>query len=518
MSQNNKMILAIRYLGAMVGLAVGDAVGTTLEFKPVGTFEPITDMLGGGPFNLNQGEWTDDTSMALCLAESLIKKNEFDPTDQIERYIRWHENGYMSSTGSCFDIGNTIHHALASYKLSGNPYSGNTDPFSAGNGSIMRLAPVPLFYAFFPEKAIKLSGESSKTTHQAETAIDACRYFGALISGAVRGKTKEELLSKRFCLIDGYWEKNPLVKEIDEIACGSFKEKHPPEIKGTGYVVKSLEAALWAFYHSTTFKDGLLMAVNLGDDADTTGAVYGQLAGAYYGYMSIPKEWRDKIALKKTIHEISIKLAELAAVRLNFMERPKLQFLHKVNNEGTSVSLEFYIWHRKNIEIPENRFDFHALVLEDGFVEPVYDCLLSEDIFDPYGETSFYLPEQLERLKSNLLNRRVEFQSVKSVEDYIKIFDKDWKYPFYIAELRHPDFIKDLELLIQSLPVNKEGAGLEDIEKAGEKVPDRNQYYLDLAQSYYPVIRDDWVKIIDYLVSIINRCLETGTSLNTIGL
>ena len=262
-----------RYRGSLLGLAVGDALGTTLEFHRPGTFAPINDMVGGGPFRLQPGEWTDDTSMALCLAQSLIEKQGFDPVHQLETYVRWWREGYLSSTGACFDIGNTVRQALWQFKNTGKPFCGSTDAGTAGNGSIMRLAPVPLFYAKNHEEVIDKSAESSRTTHGAATCVDACRYFGALIAGAVNGVAKDVLLSERYCPISGYWAANPLVAEIDEIAAGSFKLRQPPEIKGTGYVVKSLEAALWAFYNSSSFAEGCLLAVNLGDDADTTGAV-----------------------------------------------------------------------------------------------------------------------------------------------------------------------------------------------------------------------------------------------------
>lgn len=296
---------ADRFRGCLLGLAVGDAIGTTLEFKRPGTFKPITDMVGGGPFNLKPGQWTDDTSMALCLAESLTECKGFNPTDQMERYLRWYRKGYWSSTGRCFDIGSTVHSALAKFEKTHEPFCGSSDPQSAGNGSIMRLAPVPMYYANDPLHAIEKSGECSKTTHRARTCIDACRYLGALIVGALNGANQEELLSDRYAPVPGYWQQKPLIAEIDEIASGSFKRKNPPEIRGTGYVVQSLEAALWAFYRSDTFGEGCLMAVNLGDDADTTGSVYGQLAGAYYGLKSIRADWINKIALRDKIIELA---------------------------------------------------------------------------------------------------------------------------------------------------------------------------------------------------------------------
>jgi len=294
-----------RYEGCLLGLAVGDAVGTTVEFKAPGTFPPVTDMAGGGPFDLRPGEWTDDTSMALCLAESLIECGRFDPGDEMDRYVRWWKEGHLSSTGTCFDIGTTVSCALRRYLDTGEPLAGSTDPRTAGNGSLMRLAPVPLFFARNPAAAVEMSAESSRTTHGARTCIDACRYFGGLLVGAIRGDPKGTLLSGRFAPFEGCWENAPLCPEIDEIACGSFKTRQPPEIAGSGYVVRSLEAALWAFHHADSFREGCLLAVNLGDDADTTGAIYGQIAGAHYGVAAIPRPWLETLAQADLITQLA---------------------------------------------------------------------------------------------------------------------------------------------------------------------------------------------------------------------
>jgi ADP-ribosyl-[dinitrogen reductase] hydrolase len=284
-----------RWRGAMLGLAVGDAVGTTVEFTSPDSFEPMTDMVGGGPFGLEPGQWTDDTSMALCLAESLIECGGFDARDQMRRYVRWYRDGYNSSTGRCFDIGGTVLGALLRFERTAEPYAGDSSPTAAGNGSLMRLAPVPLRFAADPEHAIRLAAESSRTTHQARTAIDACRYFAGLLVGALQGVGKEELLSERFTPVPGLWEREPLAPEIDEIAAGSFRSREPPEIRGSGYVVRSLEAALWAFARSESFEGGCLAAVNLGEDADTTAAILGHIAGAYYGEGGIPAGWRSRL-------------------------------------------------------------------------------------------------------------------------------------------------------------------------------------------------------------------------------
>jgi ADP-ribosyl-[dinitrogen reductase] hydrolase len=292
-----------RVRGALLGMAAGDSLGTTLEFRPPGTFEPITDIVGGGPFKLNPGQWTDDTSMGLCLAQSLVDFGGFDATDQLARYVRWWREGYLSSTGACFDIGIQTREALAQFERTHSPSPASVDPEAAGNGSIMRLAAVPEI-----ENAVKYSGASSMTTHPAPRPVDACRYLGAMIAAAVCGTPKAELLDARF------WRWGPLDPEIAEVAAGSFKRRQPPEIKGSGYVVRSLEAALWALYNSDSFSAGALLAVNLGDDADTTGAVYGQIAGAIYGEAGIPEDWRGKLALHDQIVALADALPSFGSV------------------------------------------------------------------------------------------------------------------------------------------------------------------------------------------------------------
>ncbi len=299
------MVNNAKLTGCLLGLAVGDALGCTLEFKKPGTFEPLTNIIGGGVHQLKAGEWTDDTSMALCLAQSLIDCKGFDAKDQMIKYSKWYDDGYMSSTGECFDIGNTTRKALDDFAITNNPYSGEKDIRSCGNGSIMRLAPIPMYYCKEPEVALKYAALSSKTTHAHSLCVDACRYMAGIIVGLLNGESKETVLSSMYSPVENYFMNEPLCDAIKEVANGSFKTKKPPEIKGTGFVVESLEAALWAFYHEDNFKDGALKAVNLGDDADTTGAVYGQIAGTIY---DIPQDWLQVLSMQEKIIKISYQL------------------------------------------------------------------------------------------------------------------------------------------------------------------------------------------------------------------
>ncbi len=295
------MNTAGRFRGCLLGLAVGDAVGTTVEFHRRGTFEPVNDMVGGGPFGLAPGQWTDDTSMALCLATSLVERGEFDVRDQMDRYCRWADAGYLSSTGRCFDIGNTVAGALSRYQRDGNPYAGSTDPNTAGNGCIMRLAPVVMH--FFPDiDAVEhFAGNSSRTTHGAKECIDACRLFGRIICRALIERSRDDVLLKDA-------ESFTSGERISAIARGSYLKKPEEAIRGSGYVVESLEAALWAFADTETFEGAILKAANLGDDADTTAAVCGQVAGAYYGEGRIPRHWLERLAMRSEITRLADQL------------------------------------------------------------------------------------------------------------------------------------------------------------------------------------------------------------------
>jgi len=293
-----------RYQGCLLGLACGDAVGTTVEFRSRGSFAPVTGMHGGGPFGLIAGEWTDDTSMALCLAASLIHCKGFDAVDQMNRYCNWRSVGYMSSTGNCFDIGLTVSGALTRYLASGDPFAGDPDPRTAGNGALMRLAPVPMFYAASAEATWKQAGESTRTTHGAQEAIECSQLFALQLRAALRGESKEAILAAV--------PPAPLSEKVAALARGSHASKPVAQIKGSGYCVESLEAALWCFANTGSFEEAVLAAANLGDDADTTAAICGQLAGAFYGVAGIPQDWLDKLVMRAEMEEMAGQLLALA--------------------------------------------------------------------------------------------------------------------------------------------------------------------------------------------------------------
>lgn len=247
-------------LGAFLGLAIGDAMGAPVEFEAKGKFEPVKGYRAGGPFNLPAGYWTDDTSMAICLAESLLACNgSLDLQDQMRRYSNWFMYGQNSSTGKCFDIGNGTRIAIE-HSLNKNKPLGIYPERSEGNGSLMRLAPVSIVYRNAPEEiAFEACRVSSSTTHN-QFASKLCGEFGSWLHRYLSGGRK-----------------------IPEVCAEG--------VTNSGHAPKSLEAAFFHFASTKSFKEAILQAVNYGEDADTVGAITGQLAGAYYGLSSIPEEW-----------------------------------------------------------------------------------------------------------------------------------------------------------------------------------------------------------------------------------
>lgn len=300
---------ADRLVGAMVGLAVGDAVGTTLEFKSRDSYPILTDMVGGGPFNLEPGQWTDDTAMALALAASIIENGKLDQGDLMDKFASWRDQGRFSCTGKCFDIGITTSSAIDRYLKTGDPKAGSTSPNTAGNGSLMRLAPVVLAFAKDRAALAQAAREQSSTTHGAPAAVSACAEFALLIADVCDGDDLDAALSKlesRAGSIEA--------PEIAAIAAGSWRGKQRQQIRSSGYVVHSLEAAIWCVATTRSFENAVLRAANLGEDADTTAAITGQLAGAVYGLSGIPHRWLEMLSWRDEIIHQANALIELSTL------------------------------------------------------------------------------------------------------------------------------------------------------------------------------------------------------------
>ncbi|MBL6082389.1 ADP-ribosylglycohydrolase family protein [Belnapia sp. T18] len=268
--------LADRALGTLVGLAVGDAVGTTLEFCLRDSYPLLTDMVGGGPFRMPPGGWTDDTAMALGLADSLVELGRFDGADAMRRWLRWMGQGAYSHTGSCFDIGNQTAVALRRFQRDGS-LPPPTD--AAGNGAIMRLAPVVLFALREPPErrrvvAVDLAARQARLTHNSDEAAATAEAMAGLLHDLLHGAGPEAL---------------------GEVAAARNL------VRSGGYVLETWNAARWAVATTGSFREAVLAAANLGEDADTTAAVAGQMAGAMYGYAGIPSMGRERLLWHKEI-------------------------------------------------------------------------------------------------------------------------------------------------------------------------------------------------------------------------
>lgn len=273
--------------GSFIGLFVGDAVGTTLEFKEIGHQPRITDMIGGGVFRLNPGEWTDDGSMALCIAKSIIDKKSVDKKDIMRLFARWFLYGENASNGKCFDVGGTCNRYINAFINSKGVYNdAENHVWEAGNGSIMRLVPAIIPYIDDEKAAISAAIQQSLVTHGNSEVLTYCEKLTKVIVGCINGV---------YPVVD------------DEI-----KNTSEDELATSGYVVDTYDAAMWAFWNTDNFRDCILAAANLCGDADTIAAVAGQVAGAWYGYSDIPKEWIDKLAKKDELLSVCDDLMSVA--------------------------------------------------------------------------------------------------------------------------------------------------------------------------------------------------------------
>lgn len=291
-----------RAQGALLGLAIGDAVGTTLEFQRRDQGQ-VSDMVGGGPFRLAPGEWTDDTSMALCLADTYASQGKFDFATFADAMVRWYRQGENSVNGRCFDIGNVTRRALEGWEAQGLGWMGNLEASTAGNGSLIRLAPTAIFRRHSLSATWWQSVTQSSVTHRAIEVSECCKLFGAQLHLALNGADKEEALSPKV---------RPLQPRALIINAGEYKHKTREQIRSSGYVVDTLEAALWAVWNTDNFRDAILLAANLADDADSVAATTGQIAGALYGVSGMPPEWVAKVAWSQHIRGLARRLFELA--------------------------------------------------------------------------------------------------------------------------------------------------------------------------------------------------------------
>ena len=296
-------------LGTLIGLAVGDAMGAPYEFLDKSRYTPTREYNTGGAHAVSLGEWTDDTSMALCLAQSLIDSSGFNVIDQMEKYLKWYRLGYMSTRNVCFDIGNATRNAICEFENSNHtiPYTRTGNYQTNGNGSIMRLAPIPMLYNNKTEMKTAAKN-SSLTTHRGIEAYQCAILLAEILHNCYNFSDKITILKNTEDILV-----NDMIKNIIEQYQSSCDEGFYQTIP-TGYCVDTLQCAIQGFLYFDNFIDGLMYCISLGDDTDTVGAVYGQIAGAYYGLSGIPEYYQENLMQYNKILEIGNNLIDLSEI------------------------------------------------------------------------------------------------------------------------------------------------------------------------------------------------------------
>jgi ADP-ribosylglycohydrolase len=298
-----------RVHGLVFGLAVGDALGMPHEGRRPADVPPQIDLAPGGPYDLPAGAWTDDTALALLLAESLLERGSNDGRDQVARYARWLRDGQGSSTGRAVGARPTTVKALGQAQWTGNPYAGPHDPAKAEKDPMTRAAIAAAWAAADPERAVALAAEVARPTHQAPVTLDACRYYAGLLLGALNGASREALIAPGYSPVPGLWERRPLRPEVAAVAAGAWRRSLPT---GGGRAVNALGLVLWSLERAGTWRDAVLGAVALGEDAPTSGALVGALAGALYGVTAIPPHWRTGVVQADRLASTAERLAAVA--------------------------------------------------------------------------------------------------------------------------------------------------------------------------------------------------------------
>ena len=300
-----------RPLALILGVAVGDALGVPVEFKARGTFL-VTGMQGYGTHNQPSGTWSDDTSLTLALADNLLPES-YELSDIAWGFIDWYANAAYTPHGTVFDIGNATAKAIERLKKGVAPeQAGGAGERDNGNGSLMRIAPLA-FYMFGIRKAeerFRIVKEVSSLTHAHEWSVAASYIYVEMLNKLRMGRTKKAAyveLREDFARGVPFISKATLAKFV-RILENDISALPEEEIRSSGFVIDTLEAALWCFLTTDNYKDAVLKAVNLGDDTDTTGAVTGALAGLAYGLDSIPQEWLDQLAAYDEVRRIAVKM------------------------------------------------------------------------------------------------------------------------------------------------------------------------------------------------------------------
>jgi ADP-ribosyl-[dinitrogen reductase] hydrolase len=295
-----------RFLGCLLGLAVGDSLATATQFRRAGSFTFVADMLGGGPFDLPRGAWSDDTAMALCLATGLLDADGYDEATQLEQLRRWQREGEWSATGQCVGIT-----AATARRLAGGMDRGGSD-----DAALARIAPAVLFGFADATTALALASEAAALTGPTVEIIDCCRLLAAMLHAAVSGASRAVVLNPS----REPFGSHPLQRRVSALA--DAQPSAPTVLPSGAGALRLLAAVRWALATGRDFRDGALRLANLGGDSDVITATYGALAGAYYGVDGIPSAWLADLALRGEIEGLADRLLTAAVVGLPESELP----------------------------------------------------------------------------------------------------------------------------------------------------------------------------------------------------
>ena len=301
----------------IIGLAIGDALGVPAEFKSREELKryPITDMIGDGTYNLPAGTWSDDTSMTLATIDSIISTGTINPNDMANKFLNWFRNAEYTATNETFDIGRTTLQSLAKYELKLYDASncGEDNEYSNGNGSLMRILPIA-YYIYYKDvtdnqEIYNIVKQVSSITHAHEVSILGCYIYVRFALELLNGKNKIEAYNN-IKKLDYSMFNNTTIDKYSRILNNNIQNLNEENISSSGYVVSTLEAAMWLFLNSNDYNNTILRAVNLGEDTDTVAACTGGLLGLYYGIESIKSSWKQNLKKYDYIVELCDKFDE----------------------------------------------------------------------------------------------------------------------------------------------------------------------------------------------------------------
>jgi len=395
----------------LFGVAVGDALGVPVEFSSRERMEqnPLSDMIGYGTYNQPKGTWSDDSTMTFCLAETLLDE-EFNLRKLANRFINWVDWGYWTPHGELFDIGNTTHSAIERLRTIDNPeMAGGSHETDNGNGSLMRILPLIFETGKISiSKSYDIIKSVSSLTHRHERSIISCFYYITFARHLIQGHSKESTYEMTNKIVKSELSQRGIqeleLKHFERIFNNSISTLNYNQIRGSGYVIHSLESSIWCFLKTENYKDAVLKAINLGEDTDTTAAITGGLAAINYGFNSIPKEWVNQIVKKNEIEELADKLIEKYTKKIRLNDLPEIGDISGANK----FAHEFSGYRSSVVETGKYSRETRSKI-ENNEIEKISVSELAESLFFHFRAVRHGGGEPNEKL----VNRHIEILKIK---------------------------------------------------------------------------------------------------------